>query len=192
MTVHLISPSPVTDDDQLAVVTTYQGSMSLRIHAMGFLEIAAIATRAAIENKTAIDSITPSIIYAIRHSVELFVKYLITDLAETYPEHVKKPENSHKLSKLIDDAKASIVLVLDYEAEHNEHLGFDYCEWLADLEGIVEQVNIIDPDGQTSRYPTNRKGNPNWTGEIMVSVEQLMRFVRHTSACFMSYIQRCS
>src|SRR5690554_3395109 len=78
----LISNQPIGPGDQIAEVTTYQGSMSYRIHAMGFLEIATVAARAAREHQTSIDAITPSIIYAIRHAVELFLKSIIEEIRE--------------------------------------------------------------------------------------------------------------
>lgn len=185
----LIAAQPVNADDQIAVVTTYQGATSLRIHAMGFLEIASVAARAALERKTAIDAITPSIIYAIRHAAELFVKHVVTELAEKHRLSVPAPKG-HDLQGLLTDGRAHIESCLDYEAAHDEHTHFDRRVWLADFSAIIDQLHAVDPDGQSLRYPANRKGVPNLGGTMPVSVAQLERFARHATAVFSSFDQR--
>lgn len=196
--VQLISNQPIGSNDQIANVTTYQGSTSLRIHAMGFLEIASVAARAALENKTAIDAITPSIIYAIRHAAELYLKAIIAEVKETHPETEggankkkgKAETGHHGLQRLWSEHQALIVEVLDYEAAHDEHTHFDRQAWLADFSAIIDQLYAVDPDGQSLRYPANQKGVPNLGGTMPVSVGQLERFARHATAVFSSFDQR--
>jgi len=196
----LISTQPVGPDDQIAVVTTYQGSTSLRIHAMGFLEIASVAARAALENKTAIDAITPSIIHCIRHAAELYLKAIISEVKETHrvtaqamnKKHVMVEADTghHWLQRLWSEHQALIVDVLDYEAAHDEHTHFDRRAWLADFSAIIDQLHAVDPDGQSLRYPANQKGEPNLGGTMPVSLAQLERFARHATAVFSSFPQR--
>lgn len=185
----LISQQPVSPEDQIAVVTTYHGAMSLRIHAMGFLEIATVAARAALENRTAIDAITPSIIYAIRHAAELFVKHVITELSDQHGATVLAP-HGHKLQDLFGGARRHIEDCLEYEAQHDEHSNFDRWKWLAEFSDIIDELHAVDPDGQTLRYPANRKGDPNLGGAMQVSVAQLEWFAHHVAECFSGFSER--
>lgn len=195
----LISSQSVDPDDQIAVVTTYQGAISLYIHAMGFLEIATVAARAALEGRTAIDAITPSIIYAIRHGVELFLKAIIAEVKETHRVTAMVPNKQgmmeeaktgvHSLHDLWHVHRSTIVEMLDYEAEH-EHATFDHRAWLAEFAEIIDQLHQVDPDGQTLRYPANPKGVPNLGGTMPVSVAQVERFATHTTDCFVRFSER--
>lgn len=197
----LIQSQPIYPNDQIAEVTTYQGSMSLRIHAMGFLEIASVAARAALEGRTAIDAITPSIIYAIRHAAELFLKGIVAEVKETYGVTAIVPNKHgvmgeaktggiHSFQKLWGMHRSTIVEVLDYEASHGKHPNFDHRRWLADFAEIIDQIHRVDPDGQTLRYPTDRQGTPNLGGKMLVSVGQLECFARHTTDCFARFRDR--
>jgi hypothetical protein len=199
----LISSQPLDLDDQLAEVTTYQGSTSVRIHAMGFLEIASVAARAALEHRTAIDAITPSIIYAIRHAAELFLKALIAEVKETHRVSAMVPNKQgvmveaktsgvHSLQDLWDVHGSTIVEVLDYEAGYGGHPNFDRRVWLADFREIIDQVHRVDPDGQTLRYPTDRQDAPNLGRRMVVSVGHLEQFARHATECFSQFVCRCS
>lgn len=188
-----ISHRSVCHGDQLATVTTYQGAMSLRIHAMGFLEIAAVAARASLEHKTAIDAIAPSIIYAVRHGTELFLKHVVAELSEAYgstPGEQNKRDTHHDLQKLWDDHRSMIVRALEYEANHAEHANFDRRAWLAEFGDIIGQVHQVDPDGQSVRYPTKLNGTENLGKKMVVSIEQLKRFADHAQACFSRFTER--
>lgn len=74
-------------NDNIAEITTYMGSHSLQSFAKGFLEIASIASEKAIENNCCIDLVMPAILYNIRHSVELFLKFVLSEI----PEDSNKP-----------------------------------------------------------------------------------------------------
>lgn len=197
----LISSQPIGPNDQIAEVTTYQGSMSLRIHAMGFLEIASVAARAALEHRTAIDAITPSIIYAIRHAAELFLKGIVAEVKETHRVTAMVPNKQgvmgeaktggvHSLQELWSVHRSTIVEALDYEAGNGEHPNFDRRTWLADFAEIIDQIHRVDPDGQTLRYPTDRQGAPNLGGKMIVSVGHLERFAQRATECFSQFRDR--
>ena len=195
----LISSQPIDPNDQIAEVTTYQGSMSLHIHAMGFLEIARVMARAALEHQTAIDAITPSIIYAIRHAVELFLKGIVAEIKETHGATaqvskagvMKDAETGHHcLQRLWSEHQGLIVEVLDYEASHDEHANFDRQAWLTGFGEIIDQIQQVDPDGQTLRYPADRKGTPKLGGKMIVSLGHLERFAQHTTECFSQFRDR--
>jgi hypothetical protein len=185
----LISQQRVTTDDRVAEVTTYQGATSLQIHAMGFLEISIVAARAAMENRTAIDAITPSIIYATRHAAELFLKHVVTELSDKHG--LSAPVTTgHVLQELFTGWRAHIESCLDYEAEHDEHANFDRRAWLAEFCGIIRELHRVDPDGQTLRYPTDTKGAPNLGGKMLVSMGQLELFAHHAAECFSRFSER--
>jgi hypothetical protein len=196
----LISHEAVTREDQIAEVTTYQGSLSLCIHAMGFLELSSIAARATLENKAAIDAITPSIIYGIRHATELFLKHIIEEISEKHRLVAQVPNKKgvitaartdhHWVEQLWREHRSTIVEVLEYEADLGEHANFDRRAWLAEFDEIINQVHRVDPDGQSLRYPADKSGAPNLGGKMMVSVAQLEQFACHATECFIRFTER--
>ncbi len=202
--VPLISHNSVTGGDQLAEITTYQGAMSFRIHAMGFIEIARVAAHAALENRTSIDAICPSIIYTTRHATELFLKHIIVEINEDYGVTTGDPDEDgkvlwtrifkHDLMKLWDAHKGTIIEVLGYEAEHGEHPNFDHKAWLCEFIWIIDQLHEIDPDGCSLRYPVGKDKDgmptPNLGGKMVVSMAQLERFADHAAACFERFNSR--
>jgi hypothetical protein len=198
----LISHKTVTESDQIAEISTYQGAMSFHIYAMGFLEIAQVAARAALDNRTAIDAITPSIIYSIRHATELFLKHIIMEFNESHGVAAVKPDKNgvrlpakigvHGLMTLWRTHNETVVEALDYEADHDMHVNFDREAWLREFVWIIDQLHEIDSDGSTLRYPTDRYGTPNLDGKMAVSVAQLERFANQMAKCFFSFSERLS
>ena len=180
--VDLISRSAVDGDDQIAVVTTYQGSLSLRILANGFLEIATIA----LKNGGSIDATTPAVIHAIRHAVELFLKHVISELQENH-HMAPKDLNKHNMLEMFNESKDEIAIALECEDIHS---GFDRRAWLSDFEQIITKLHEVDPYGSALRYPTNLKGQPNLGGTMQVSLNQLTKFAAHTYECFAKFNMR--
>jgi len=183
---NLISSSPINEGDQIAVITTYYGPMSLHIHARGFLEIAIIAGKAGLEFGVSIDSITPGVMYAIRHATELFLKYVIAELSEQHGMNIKIPME-HGMIKILHDHREDIKLAMEEESRHS---AFDYRAWMSTFEEIINQLHQVDPDGQTLRYPFNRHGTPNLGGQIQISLAQLLKFAQHVNACFDVFDER--
>lgn len=185
----LISNQPLDADDQIAWVTTYQGAMSLQIHAMGFLELASVGARAVLEKRVAIDAITPGILYAVRHATELFLKYVIVEMHEVHGLGEALPEG-HELQQLFQKHLPEIQICLDEEAQNGSHPNFDRNAWLKQLKKLISEVHQLDPDGQSARYPANREGEANLGGEMNVSVRGLELFANAATDCFTDFVCR--
>jgi hypothetical protein len=186
----MLNPNePTGTSAQIAVVTTYQGATSLRVQAMGFLELAAVAASASLEHRTAIDAIATPILYAVRHATELFLKHVVTELAEKHRVAIPTPKG-HGLRLLLKDGRSHIESCLDSEAAHDEHCNFERRAWLAEFETIIDQLDKVDPDGQSLRYPTNQKGAANMDGTMHIDLAQLEQFIQHTAECFREFGER--
>ncbi len=169
-------------NDNLAEITTYMGSCSLRGYADGFLEIAAIASGKAIENKCTIDTIMPAILYNIRHSVELFLKFMLSEI----PDGVGKKiiVEGHQVKTIFNDYKNQIMTFLECEYYSST---FSYREWLKGFESIVDMIDAFDSDGQTTRYPTDPKGKPNLGGKAVVSTNDVLCLIEHIQGYYDKY-----
>ena len=169
-------------NDNLAEITTYMGSYSMRGYANGFLEIASIASEKAIENNCAIDTIMPAILYNIRHSVELFLKSVLSEIPDGSGKKIAA--EGHQLKVIFNKYKNEIMMFLECEYDSSH---FSYKEWLTEFEHIVDMIDAFDSDGQTMRYPTDKKGNPNLGGTAIVSTGKVMRLIEYIRSCFDEY-----
>lgn len=114
--VHLISKSPVDRDDQIAEITTYQWPDILYIHARGFLEIATIAAERSLKEGAGIDAVAPAIMSAIRHAAELFLKYVIAELADRHEHDAERMRQGHRVLELFRSELPNIKGALECEA----------------------------------------------------------------------------
>lgn len=185
----ILAGDVVDRNDQIACVTTYQGSFSLWALSCGFLELARAGTDLAQNGRIAVDTTVPAIIYAVRHSAELFLKHIIADFNETHRLRLESPAH-HRLQDIFDGLRPSIENVLMYEREHAEHGKFDSATWLDDCAAIVAELHEIDPDGQSVRYPENLKGKANLNGQANINVTHLGRFIRRVEQCFVEFVER--
>ena len=183
---HLISRSPISSDDQIAEIATYQWPDSLRIHAHGFLDIAIIAAERALKNGAAIDSLAPAIMYTIRHAAELFLKYVVAELADQHENRVSM-QQGHRMLEILKSVRPNIEAALECEASHS---AFDWRAWLDTFESVLVEVDQVDPDGQGLRYPLQRNGSPNLGGTLQVSLRQLAMFAHAMDECFMRFVER--
>lgn len=161
------------------------GSHSLRGYANGFLEIASIASVKTIDNKCAIDTIMPAILYNIRHSVELFLKSVLSEIGEGTDSEIIA--TGHEVKTIFSEYKKQIETLLEYE--YNT-VSFSYKEWLAGFESIINLVDIFDGDGQTMRYPTDRKGKPNLEGKARVSTNDVLCLIKYIQSYYDEYNNR--
>lgn len=140
----------IWQNDNIAEIATYMGSHSFSEYAYGFLELAKVGAEKACSNQCSIDSMMPAILYNIRHSVELFLKSIILEANKDS----KYDAGSHFLKKIWANHKIDISLYMEYEPRT---IPFPHQEWISSFEGIVNFVDAFDSDGQSMRYPTNRK-----------------------------------
>lgn len=190
----LISSTAMDSDDQLVTIETYLGSVSLCSYARGFLELAQLSVRAGLESRTAVDAITPSILYTTRHAVELFLKHVVGEVLEIRDEHempfVQRTLTHHKLKDIWREHSASVVELLEHEASHSEHNEFDWRKWAGEFEEVIGEVDRIDPNGQSLRYPATTKGSPNLGGVVVVSLRSLEQFVQRAHQLLEQFAHR--
>ena len=166
--------------DNIAEISTYMGSCSLFGYADGFLEISEIAIERATENTCSIDTIMPSILYNLRHSVELFTKAIISEIPDGNGGHIVG--KGHSIKKLFLKHKDVILIFLECECIH-----FQYKKWINEFEAIIDVVDFFDPDGQSMRYPADIKGNANLGGKALVSTNDIYCLIKHVRCYFDEY-----
>ncbi|MGA2678773.1 MAG: hypothetical protein ABSF37_05645 [Sedimentisphaerales bacterium] len=171
-------------NDNIAEITC-MGGWSMRGYANGFLEIASIASEKAIENKCAIDTIMPAILYNIRHSVELFLKFVLFEISEKSGHKITAED--HRIKDTFNKYKDLIRMFL--ETEHYM-VAFSHEKWLNDFEGIINHVDAFDSDGQKTRYPTDKKGKPNLGGKAIVSTSDVYCLIEYIQSYYDEYNSR--
>ncbi len=169
-------------NDNIAEITC-MGNHSLRDYANGFLEIASIASDKAIKNECSIDTLMPAILYNIRHSVELFLKYVLYEISKKTGQNIVSM-TGHRIKNMFNDHKECMMLFFETEGLT---VPFQYKEWIIGFEGIINFVDAYDSDGQTIRFPTNSKGKPNLRGNSIVSTNDVYCFIQYIQSYFDEY-----
>jgi hypothetical protein len=182
---NIIQRTPVDSHDFVAEVSTYMGAASMRLFAMGFLELAEISTERAVQNQCSIDAVIPATLSSFRHSVELFLKYVVYDL------HVVRDDQSvpgHPVGEIFAKHKAMLEIALECEPAS----GFRWRDWLRRFESVVQAIQAIDPDGQALRYPANRHLIANRGGGYSISTKHLTSCLATVRSLYKEYDERNS
>jgi hypothetical protein len=172
-------------NDNIAEITTYMGSYSLSGFADGFLEISEIAIEKARLNQCSIDTVMPAILYNIRHSVELFLKYMLSEIPDGSGGTIIA--SGHDIKGIFANHKDDIQCYLEHECLASP---FSFNDWLKAFEEIINFVDAFDPDGQSMRYPADRKGNPNLGGKALVSTNDVFCLIKYIRSYFDEYYDR--
>ena len=168
------------NSDLIAEVPTYMGEASIRLFAFGFLEMAEHSAGLAGNNTCSIDAVVPAILYNIRHSVELFLKYILYDLkAATDSDAIL----GHSVKRLYDDHIDTLEIALGCEPDS----GFHHNEWLTRLQAVVYAIHEVDPDGQSLRYPANGNLIANHGGGYRVSIYHIKRCIEEIKAVYSDF-----
>lgn len=179
----IITASPIDDSDFIADVATYMGDVSLHVFAMGFLEMAEISAERAVKNRCSIDAVIPATLYSLRHSVELFLKYVLYDLRVV---DEKYPIPGHDVKAIFAKHKEVLAIALGCEPEN----GFHWRDWAGRFESLLESVHELDPDGQSVRYPSARHLVPNQGGGYSISTKHLASCISGVRTIFQEYEER--
>lgn len=172
--------------DLISVTETYMGDVSLHLFSRGFLELAEMSVDTALSKGCSIDAVVPAVLYSYRHSVELFLKYIIYDLkiiSET------EPLQGHMVLSIFNKHKPDIECAFEYELACGV---FDWTKWVKDFSEIIEAVHEFDPDGQMIRYPADKKLTPNLNGKYQTSFRNLENCFAITRAVYDRYDERNS
>jgi len=179
----IIQGTPVDNSDFIAEVPTYMGAASLRLFAMGFLEMAEISSERAVQNKCSIDAVIPATLYALRHSVELFLKYAVYDLRVVEED---QSVSGHPVGDIFATHKPMLEIALECEPDS----GFGWRDWLRRFESLVQAVHEIDPNGQAIRYPADIKLVPNQGGGYTLSTKHLESCLASVRSLYHEYDER--
>lgn len=179
----IITGTKIDDSDFVAEVPTYMGDASLHLFAMGFLEMAEISCERATRNNCSIDAVIPATLYSFRHSVELFLKYVLYDLRIVEDS---TPLNGHPLRDMFKDHKSMLTIALECESAS----GFHWRDWLSRFASLVNAVHDLDPDGQTIRYPSNTALVPNQGGGYVISTKHLASCLAKVRLLYQEYDER--
>lgn len=153
------------------------GAMSLHCYAWGFLEMAEMAADRLIANTCSIDNVVPATLYAFRHSVELFVKGVLYELKVV---DESKPVPGHFVDGLLAKHREMLKLAI----EHEPRWRGDRNDWVGRLEELVAAIAELDQDGQSTRYPADKKLVPNQNGRFVISTKNLRDCLRLTRTIY--------
>jgi len=159
------------DPDMLAAVGNNGGKYGLFDYAHGYFaatELLLAAARQQGEN-VAIDTLVYPVCYNFRHSVELFIKYLIDELGKASPA-------------------GQSAFKFDHDLEHNwktARTAIEGCSWLsihaqemAFVEKTIQEIMEIDANGQIFRYPDSKKNPQHLKEWSIISLEVVERRVK--------------
>ncbi|MTD93926.1 hypothetical protein GIW81_06200 [Hyphomicrobium sp. xq] len=152
-----------------ACVGNNGGPYDLYDYAQGYFEATRLLLQEAQKPGIIIDVVVYPICLTYRHAMELFIKYLISDLAKlnnakkSYrPNHGLK-ENWELALKLIAEAKL--------KASDRE---------LAAIGEVVEAMAEVDPKGEIFRYPESIKGDQHLKDWSLINLVVLERSAAKT------------
>lgn len=179
--------------DQFAHVTTGDDPTSWSLFARGYVD----GARAILRASTAIDATALVVLQNLRHAIELFLKQIAKEMIEEHPQFCKteglsRNFHGHVLAALLLKIRPLLVAILEDEAEHACHANFDRSGWLTEFELLVAQVDAIDPDGHTIRYPAKRNGDASLDGATLVNLTELETLITRVQTCIDQYEYRCT
>lgn len=109
-----------------------------------------------------LDVVVYPICFDFRHAVELYIKYVITDLAKVRgSDH--KFSNKHTLQKNWRIAKHLLQSIETAE----EDMGY--------FDKVVASIEEVDPNGQIFRYPGDIKGNRHLKDWLLINLAVVER-----------------
>jgi hypothetical protein len=125
------------------------GPYDLFDYALGYFEATDALLKAVTKDKeVTLDIIVYPICLNFRHAMELFIKYLISDLSKLAKSHSKfRPTHS-----LVENWRVAKELI------KKTKLGIDpkELEWITQ---VVADIMEVDPKGEIFRYPESIKGD---------------------------------
>jgi hypothetical protein len=122
------------------------GPYELYDYAKGYFDATKLMLANCKDGRELIDLLVYPICFDFRHAIELFIKYVITDLAKVRGTDHKFKTN-HTLHK---NWKVAKHLLEEIETSRED---------LSLFEKVVSCVEEVDPNGQIFRYPENIKGS---------------------------------
>jgi hypothetical protein len=132
--------------DLNACVGPNGGPYDLYDYAKGYFDATQIILANVKDGGVLIDLVVYPICFDFRHAIELYLKYVITDLA-------KAKGSAHKFKThhtLLKNWKVAKHLLKDIETSEEDIALFDK---------VIACVEEVDPNGQIFRYPENIKGD---------------------------------
>lgn len=156
-------------------------------HARAFLHSAGVLVDDVISRKNYGDYAAPPAIYLMRHSLELFTKYLVHNQLEQHNLIEPKALVGHDFLKILDSHYEDLESSMDHEPDP---YSWGHAKWLADYKAMCEKVSETDPDGQSIRYTMDIHEKPTQDGGYVVCFEELALIIKLIDELYMKYLLR--
>jgi len=144
------------------------GQPSYIEYARGYSESANLIIKTVLEQKLTVDIFIYPICFNMRHSVELRLKGLITELEKFKEYRDKLPifdlEGSHDLGKIWCYIKDEIV-----------KLDKRYEEFIQELDSYIMDIAMVDSTGQVFRYPMSNENHKHLVEVNTISLHILQK-----------------
>ncbi len=146
-----------------ACINAYQGEAAADLYVRAFHRggDAIVEAVCSMQPDAYVDVLVYPAVYLYRHHLELLLKSLIEE-ASMVLEEPHAPRFGHKLAELWNEAKSLIERALpDADWNQNEH-----------VTRLVNELDAIDPNGESFRYSESKRGTPNLRHEEHLNLLQ--------------------
>ena len=172
-----------------AYIGVNRGDIAWRVMADGFLEVAERTCARLATNDGSPDAEIYVALTNVRHGTELFVKYMVVFTASIIDvDSNEKVRPGHNISKNWE------LVLTNLEALAPDIHGHSFGENVSAFTRFITEIEQWDLDGQTFRYPEDRKGNRNLDSVEYINIHHLLTGIREIQrlAYALDYALGCS
>lgn len=147
------------------------GRYDLFDYALGYFDASLILLRAGHQPNAIIDTLVYPACYSYRHSLELFMKWLVNEMGFALNDETLKAAKVHDLSKNWELAVAGFARLPKRLAKPEE---------LELMTLAIKCVSEVDPNGETFRFSDDRKDRQHLKEWRLINLTVLLSYVETT------------
>ncbi|BCB19203.1 hypothetical protein [Bosea sp. ANAM02] len=147
------------------------GRYDLYDYALGYFDAALILLRAAQQSGAIVDTLVYPACYSYRHSLELFMKWLVNEMGRLLADEELKAAKVHDLTKNWNRAAEGFQKLPKHIAKPAE------IELIA---LAIRCVDEIDPNGETFRFSDDRKERQHLKEWSLINLTVLLGYAEGT------------
>jgi len=175
--------APGNPNEPLAYVGINDGRDSFGLHAAGYFDAALQLLNNIMANRGKVDLVIYPALYLFRHGVELSLKQLERYFREMYGSRQRGPkpkEKGHPLAARWARVKGELQCLIDFAGPSE----FPGKISVAEVDQVIADLDRIDADGVTFRYPESLEGKSHLAGVQYIGIPNVLRVVERTALAF--------
>lgn len=150
-------------DAELSDIVCLNTGYGLDVYAWGFEEAGEALTELVTSGQAAQDMLVYPVVFNLRHAVELMLKHVIQEARRLLDDPVDFPDG-HRLDHLWNTCKPLLKRIWRQDPAFRV------------VERVVIQLCVIDPDGESFRYPVGPK-KKRQNGQRQATVDPNLRYL---------------